>query len=81
MPYVSIYVLCCGTRAGTAGTVNFGLSGTRTVMRSGSGTGFGLGSNIKCNTNIKNKKIEADFLGNNAASGTERQDFAQIFCC
>jgi hypothetical protein len=67
----------CGTGAGTgirtAGTVTFCLCGTETVMHSGygSGTGFGLGSNIKCNTKVKNLKLEANFLGKNAAFSIE----------
>jgi hypothetical protein len=40
------------------GTATFCLSGTGilTVMHSGSGTRFGPGSNIKCNTKVKKIK-------------------------
>jgi hypothetical protein len=52
---------CCGTGAGngikTAGTATFCPSGTGTVMHSGSRTGFGPGSDIKCNTKVKKSKI------------------------
>jgi hypothetical protein len=49
---------------GNPGTVTFCLSET----------GFGHGSNIKWKTIAKNKKLEANFLGNNTASGNEKAD-------
>jgi hypothetical protein len=34
-----------------------------------SGSGFGPpGSNLKCNSKVKNPKLEANFLGNNASN-------------
>jgi hypothetical protein len=48
---------------------------------SSSGTEFGPGSNIKCNTKSKNPKLEANFLGNNASSSTEKARFCPNFCC
>jgi hypothetical protein len=49
---------CCET--GTAETATFCLSGTLTGMLYGSvsGTGFGSGSNIKCNKKVKKIKNE-----------------------
>ncbi len=73
------FAQCCGT--GTAGTVILCLGGTGTGIYygsssgSGSGTGFGAGSNIKQNKNSKNQKCKANFLGNNAASDTEKARF------
>jgi hypothetical protein len=58
---------CCGTGAGTPGTVTFCLSET----------GFGHGSNIEWNTIVQNKKLETNFLGNNTACSNEKADF---FC-
>jgi hypothetical protein len=66
---------CCGT--GTAGTANFCLGGTESVMYSGSG--LGSGSNKNWNTKVKklkNKKL-GEFLGNMLI--LKRQDFLQIF--
>ncbi len=54
------------------GNATFYLSGTGTVMRSGSGTGFGPGSNIKSNYKGK-KNAEANFLGNNHAFSSEKR--------
>jgi hypothetical protein len=71
----------CGNRTGTAGTVTFCLSGTVTGMHYGYRTGFGSGSNIKCNKKVKNQKGEANFLENNAASDIEKARFCTIFCC
>jgi hypothetical protein len=60
---VSSYQLLAGWREGFyhhpvfgtgAGTATFWLSGTGTVMRSGSGTRFGPRSNIICNIKVKN---------------------------
>jgi hypothetical protein len=42
-------------------------------MHSGSGNGFGPGSNIKFETKVK--KIEANFLGNHAASSIKKARF------
>jgi hypothetical protein len=45
-------------------------------MHSGSGTG----SNIKCNTKVKKeKKLDANFLVNNAASNIEKERFFTNF--
>jgi hypothetical protein len=44
---------------------------------SGSGTGFGPRSNIKCKGKVKKiKKLEANFLINNAASSIEEALFS-----
>jgi hypothetical protein len=59
---------CCGT-----GTANFCFSRTR--------TGFGPGTNTKCNTKVENKKLEANFLGDNAVSNIEKARFFTNFCC
>jgi hypothetical protein len=64
----------CGT-----GTATFCLSGTGTIMHSGSGIEIGPGSNIKCNTKVKNQKLETYFLGNNAASSIEKAKFYSNF--
>ncbi len=50
-------------------------------MHYGYRTGFGSGSNIKCNKKVKNQKGEANFLENNAASDIEKARFCTIFCC
>jgi hypothetical protein len=60
----------CGT--GTAGTTTFCLSATGTVMHSDSRTGFGPGSNIKYITIVKNEKLEATFLRDNAALSSKK---------
>jgi hypothetical protein len=44
-------------------------------------TGFGPGSNIKCNTKVKNKKLDASFPRNNVASSIKMARFCTIFCC
>ncbi len=77
--------MCCGTGTGTgtAGTVTFCLSGTGTRTRMHYGSGyrieFGAGSNIKCNEKVKKSKLEASFLGNNAAADIEKARFCRIF--
>jgi hypothetical protein len=72
---------CCETGAGTetAGTATFCLRVTGTVMHSVYGTGFEPGSNIKCNTKVKNLKLEANSLDNNDASNTEKARFCTNF--
>jgi hypothetical protein len=71
---------CCRTKAGT-GTEAFCLSGMGAVMHSSSryGSGFGPGSNIKSNTKVKSQKLEANFLGKNSTSSSEKARFCTIF--
>jgi hypothetical protein len=61
MPTASV----CGAGAGTgtAGTLTFCLSDPGTIMPFSSGTRLGPGSKIKCNTKVKNPKLEANFQG------------------
>jgi hypothetical protein len=50
-------------------------------MHSGSryGSGYGPGSNMKCNRKVKSQKLEANFLGKNAAYSSEKARFCTIF--
>jgi hypothetical protein len=85
MPGVLTKNQCCGNGTGSAGTVNFFLSGTgmrygsRFVSGSGSGAGFGSKSNIKSKKSKKNQKLEANFLGNNVASDNKKARFCTNF--
>ncbi len=58
----------------------FFLTGTRTVMHSGFGTGFVPGSNRKY-TNFKKSKIIGQLAGKNAASSIEKARFCIHCCC
>jgi hypothetical protein len=60
------------TRTGTAGTVTFCLSGTR--------TGFESGSNIKCKSKKKIENERPTFREIMLILTLKRQDFVQIFC-
>jgi hypothetical protein len=44
-------------------------------MHSGPGTGFRPESNLKCNTKVKNEKLEDSFLGKNTTSNIEKARF------
>jgi hypothetical protein len=48
-----------GTETGTAGTASFCLSGTGTVMHSGTGSGTGSNNKDKMLYKSKNQKFEA----------------------
>jgi hypothetical protein len=68
---------CCET--GTAGTITFCFSGTRTGMHYGSGSGSGTRFGWK---SWKNKKLEVNFLGNKLllTLKTEQARFFEICC-